>query len=120
MMVVAVLLDPFAESVEECRYGVAVPFLEGVAVAGLADHASLVGEDADVVEEVGVEVPAGWDGAGAGVPDVFVVEPGDDGFVPLPDVPAEVDIGACGDVPGSGKLIRFAEALLLGVGALLG
>jgi hypothetical protein len=102
MLVVAVLPDAFRHALEKGWYGVSVPFFEAVAVRGQRDEAALVGEDADFVDEVGVLGPAGWDHAGVGVPDVFVVEPGDDGFVPSPDITAQVGVGAGGDVPGSG------------------
>lgn len=102
MFSVTVLLESFLRSVEEGGDAVAVPFFEGVAVQRECGAAALVGEDADLVDEVGVEWPAGGDHAGVGVPDVFVVEPGDDVGVPVPDGGAEVGVGAGGDVPGAG------------------
>lgn len=114
------LLDPSVEAVEEGRDAVAVPLLEAVAVVGLGDHPTLVGEHPDVVDEMGMLRPTGRDHAGCRVPDVFMVEPGDDGFVPLPHVAAQVWVGAGGDVPRPGQPGDVAEAVLLGVGALIG
>ena len=85
--VLAVGLQTLGHPVEEGGEGVAVPVFEGVAGVGVAGAASLVGEDGEVVDEVGVFGPAGGD-VGRGVPDVFVVEPGDDGVEPDPELEA--------------------------------
>ena len=63
---------------EEGDGAVAVPFFEAAAGDVESGAAALVGEDGDLVDEVGVLWPAGWDHAGVVVPDVFVVEPGHD------------------------------------------
>lgn len=75
VVVVAMLLQSFLGAVEEGGNAVAVPFLQRVAVERKSGSAALVGEDSDLMDEVGVERPAGGDHAGVGIPDVFVVEP---------------------------------------------
>ncbi len=72
---IAVLLHPVLCPVEEGWDAVPMPFLKGVAVEGEVGAAALIGKDADLVDQVGVERPAGGDDACVGVPDVFVVEP---------------------------------------------
>jgi hypothetical protein len=100
--VLAVGLEAVLHAVEEGGEGVAVPVLEGVAGVGHAGASSLVGEDGEVVDEVGVFGPAGGDEA-VGVPDVFVVDPGDDVVEPDPELEPQVGVGAGGWVPGSGE-----------------
>lgn len=102
MAFVAVALGALAESVEEGGDGVAVPFLKAVAARVDAGAAPLIGEDGDLVNEVGVMGPAGRDHACGRVPDVFGVEPGDCIIEPLPEVLAELPLAACGRVPGRG------------------
>ena len=99
---ITVQLHPFPGAVEECGQAVTVPLFKGVAGQRECCAAALVGEHADLVDEVRVQGPAGGDHAGVGVPYVFVVEPGDDVGVPVPDGGAEVGVGAGGDVPGAG------------------
>ena len=100
--VFAVGLEAVLHAVEEGREGVAVPVLKGVAGVSHAGASSLVGEDGEVVDEVGVFGPAGGDEA-VGVPDVFVVEPGDDVVEPDPHLEAKVGVGAGGWVPRPGE-----------------
>ena len=73
-----------------------------------AGAAALVGEDGEVVDEVWVFWPARWDEP-VGVPDVLVVEPGDDVVEPDPELEAQVRVGAAGWVPGSGEASGVAE-----------
>ena len=87
-----------------------MPVFEGVGGVGVAGAAALVGEDGEVVDEVGVFGPAGGDVAG-GVPDVFVVDPGDDGVEPDPELEAQVGVGAGGWVPGAWESAEVAECL---------
>ena len=62
-----------------------MPLFERVAGQRGAGSAALVGQDCDLVDEVGVLGPAAGDDTGD-VPDVFVVEPGDDVLEPGPDL----------------------------------
>ena len=108
----AVGLQAGGHAVEEAGEGEPVPVLECVAGVCQAGASSLVCEDGEVVDEVGVLGPAGWDDA-VGVPDVFVVDPGDDVVEPHPELEAEVGVGAAGRVPGSGETSGVPECLEL-------
>ena len=89
-------------------------FLEGVARGPHAGASSLVGEDGEVVDEVRVFGPTRRDECLC-VPNVFVVDPGDDVVEPDPHLEPKVGVGAGGRVPGSGKNAEVAEGLdLLG------
>ncbi|MEP7369388.1 MAG: hypothetical protein ABI662_07020 [Dermatophilaceae bacterium] len=83
MAILAMGLETLPHAIEEGGESVAVPVFEGVAAVGEAGASSLVGEDGEVVDEVGVVGPAGGDDA-VGVPDVLVVDPGDDVVEPYP------------------------------------
>ena len=102
VVLVAVGFEAATRALEEAGEGVAVPFLECVGVEGVAGAAALVGEDGDLVDEVGVFWPAGRDRA-VGVPGVFVVDPDDDGIEPGPQVGAQVRVSDRGRVPGFRK-----------------
>jgi len=54
----AVVLDPGAHPFDECRQGVPVPLFERVAGQRVAGSAALVGQDGDLVDEVGVLGPS--------------------------------------------------------------
>jgi hypothetical protein len=62
-----------------------VPLFHQVAGEGGAGLVSLVGEECDLVDEVGVVWPAGGDVA-ADVPDIFGVDPGGDLVQPSPQL----------------------------------
>ena len=80
VFVVAVGFQPGFEAFLEAGDGVAVPVLERVGGERDAGASALVGEDGDLVDEVGVLGPAGRDHAGGGVPDVLGVEPDHNGI----------------------------------------
>lgn len=91
---VAVALHSKAEAIEEGGDGVAVPLLEAVTARVDASAAALIGEDCDLVHEVGVLGPAGRDHACGRIPDVLSVEPGHDILQPLPQFLAELPLAA--------------------------
>jgi hypothetical protein len=62
----AAVLVPSAHPVDECRLGVPVPLLEHVAGTRGAGSATLVGQDRDLVDEMGVLGPAAGDDRRAG------------------------------------------------------
>src|SRR5674476_1101514 len=105
----AVVLDPGAHPFDECRQDVPVPLFEYVAGQRGAGSAALVGQDCDLVDEVGVLGPAsGYDRAD--VPDVFAVEPGDDVLEPGPDLLAQFGLAAGGRIPGPGQEVGVADS----------
>ena len=69
----------------EQRQAVAVPFLWCVAGEAEAGAATLVCRNRDLMHQVAMLWPARRDDAGS-VPDVFVVQPGDDSLQPGPDL----------------------------------
>lgn len=74
VVLVAVALQASAQALKETGQGVAVPFLQAVAIGGDAGTSALVGKDSELVNHVRVVGPAGRDHA-LGIPHVLVVEP---------------------------------------------
>ena len=89
-----------------------MPFFEGVAGNGLTGSAALVGQDGDLVDWVGVSGPARWDEVGR-VPDVFGVDPVDDGLKPFPQLGAHGWVLDGPGLPRSGQLSKMPNSLSL-------
>ena len=72
---------PFGEGGQ----AVAVPFLQRVTGERLTGAVALIGENSDLVHQVGMLRPARRDDIG-NIPDVLVVQPGHDSLQPRPDL----------------------------------
>jgi hypothetical protein len=105
---------PFGEGGQ----AVAVPFLQRIAGERLTGALALICENGDFVHKVGMVRPAGWDDIGD-VPDMLVVQPGDDSLQPQPDFLSQLGRPSGLGIPWprqSRQIVEGQKVILLPVG----
>ena len=87
---------------------VAVPLLQRVTAERLTGAVTLICQDGDLVHQVRMLRPARRDDIG-NIPDMLVVQPGDDGLQPGPDFSSQLKCLACCGIPGPLQVRQIVE-----------